>query len=134
MPLIRDQQMGLMAYSPLGWGRLTGKITRNAPLPEGRIKAGGQVGGPVVADELIFRVVEVLEEIGREVDKTVAQVAINWLLQNPTVSNIVVGARNEAQLRENLGSTGWKLAEDQLHRLDDVSAQVPIYPHWVGAR
>ena len=134
MPLLQDQGMGLMAWSPLGWGRLTGKIKRNAPLPEGRVKSGGLERGPVVPEDFVFDVVDVLEEVAKEADKTVAQVAINWLLSKGTVSNIVMGARNEKQLVENLGSTGWKLSGDQLQKLQAVSARPPIYPHWVGAR
>jgi aryl-alcohol dehydrogenase-like predicted oxidoreductase len=134
MPLLQDQGMGLMAWSPLGWGRLTGKIKRNTPLPEGRVKSGGLERGPVVPEDFVFDVVDVLEEVAKEADKTVAQVAINWLLTNDTVSNIVMGARNEEQLAENLGSVGWKLSADQMRKLAAVSAQSPIYPHWVGAR
>lgn len=134
MPLLRDQGMGLMAWSPLGWGRLTGKIKRNMPLPEGRVKSGGLERGPVVAEEFVFEVVDVLEEIAGEVDKTVPQVAISWLLANDTVSNVVMGARNENQLIANLGAVGWKLSADQMQRLNDVSAQRLLYPHWVSAR
>ncbi|HVU53473.1 MAG TPA: aldo/keto reductase [Puia sp.] len=134
MPLLHDQGLGLMVWSPLGWGRLTGKIKRNVPLPEGRVKSGGLERGPVVAEGFVFDVVEVLEEIAGELGKTVPQVAINWLLGNDSVVNVVMGARNEQQLIENLGSVGWKLQEDQVRRLDAVSAQRPLYPHWVTAR
>lgn len=134
MPLMQDQGVGLMVWSPLGWGRLTGKIRRDTPLPEGRIKSGGLAGGPVVSDGFVFDVVDVLEEVANEIGKTVAQVAINWLISNDTVSNVVVGARNEKQLVENLGAVGWKLSGEQIQRLETVSAQAPIYPHWVGER
>lgn len=134
MPLMQDQGVGLMVWSPLGWGRLTGKIRRNTPLPEGRVKSGGLAGGPVASEDFVFDVVDVLEEIAKEADKTVAQVAINWLLSNDTVSNIIVGARNEKQLVENLGAVGWKLSDEQIQRLGAVSAKAPIYPHWVGER
>lgn len=134
MPLAKDQDVGLMVFSPLGWGRLTGNIRRGKPLPEGRIKSGGAEGGPEVSDENLFRVVDVLEEVARENEKTVAQTALNWLLQRSTVSNIVIGARNEEQLIQNLGSVGWSLTTDQISRLDAVSAQQPPYPHWVGSR
>lgn len=134
MPLLRDQEMGLMVWSPLGWGRLTGKIKRNAPLPEGRVKSGGLERGPVVPEEFVFDVVDVLEEIAGEAGKTVAQVAINWLLGNDSVSNVVMGARNEQQLIENLGAVGWRLSEGQMRRLNEVSAQRLLYPHWITAR
>jgi len=134
IPLIKDQQIGLMVWSPLGWGRLTGKIRSGQPLPDGRIKAGGDTGGPEVSDELLFQVIRVLEQLQEETGKSISQIALNWLLQRPVVSNIVIGARNESQLKETLGATGWTLTSDQIARLDAVSVQKPIYPHWVGAR
>ncbi len=130
MPLGLDQGVGLMVWSPLGWGRLTGKIKRDAPLPEGRIKSGGAEGGPRIEDEYLYKVVDVLMEIAGETNKTVSQVALNWLLQRPTVSNIVVGARNEAQLKENLGAVGWNLTKEQVARLDAASTVYPVYPYW----
>ena len=134
MPLIKDQNLGLMVWSPLGWGRLTGKIRAGQPLPEGRIKSGGDAGGPEVTDEFLFKVLEVLEQLEQETEKTIPQIALNWLLQRPTISNIVVGARTEKQLRENLGALGWRLTTDQVSKLNAVSAQQPMYPHWVGSR
>ena len=130
MPLGQDQNVGLMVWSPLGWGRLTGKIRRGQPLPEGRIKAGGSVGGPPVEDEYLYGVVDALDEIAKETDRTVSQVALNWLLQRPTVCNVVVGARNEDQLRQNLGAVGWNLTNDQVARLDAASRRHPTYPYW----
>ena len=130
MPLALDQGVGLMIWSPLGWGRLTGKIRRDKPLGEGRIKAGGEVGGPQIEDEYLYNVVDVLIEIADETGKTIPQVALNWLLQRPSVVNVVVGARNEEQLKQNLGAVGWNLTPEQVSRLDEVSRQRPIYPYW----
>lgn len=130
MPLGLDQGVGLMVWSPLGWGRLTGKIRRGEPLPEGRIKSGGAEGGPPVADEHLFAVVDVLDELAAETGKTVPQIALNWLLQRPTVVNIVIGARNEEQLRQNLGAAGWNLTPEQVAKLDAVSRRPPAYPYW----
>lgn len=130
MPLGNDQDVSLMVWSPLGWGRLTGKIGRGRPLPEGRIKSGGGAGGPEVEDEYLFDVIDAIEEIGAEVGKTVAQVALNWLLQRPTVANIVIGARNEKQLKENLGAVGWNLSQEHISRLDEASARPIAYPYW----
>lgn len=132
MPLAEDQGLGLMVWSPLGWGRLTGKIRRKQPLPEGRIKSGGTVGGPEVDEELLYGVVDALAEIAEQNGKSIAQVALNWLLQRKTVCNVVIGARNEAQLLENLGATGWNLIPAQVAKLDAASKQKPLYPHWVG--
>lgn len=134
MPLLQDQNMGLMVWSPLGWGRLTGKIRRNKPMEEGRIKSGGDLGSPPVNDELIFDVVDVLERIAVENDRSIPQVAIAWLLHNPTVSNVIVGARNEKQLIDNLEATDLMLSEKDLEELDMISKQPMIYPNWVGER
>lgn len=134
MPLIKDQNMGLMVWSPLGWGRLTGKIKRNQPLAEGRIQSGGAVGSPPVDDEFLYTVVDSLERIASETGKTISQVAINWLLQQDTVSNIVIGARNEQQLIENLDAAGWSLSAEHLAELNTLTAPTLIYPHWVGDR
>jgi aryl-alcohol dehydrogenase-like predicted oxidoreductase len=130
MPLGIDQGVGLMVWSPLGWGRLTGKIRRGHPLPEGRIKSGGAEGGPNVPEEYLYTVVDALEKVAKEVGKSVPQVALNWLLQRPTVCNIVVGARNEEQLKQNLGAVGWNLTLEQVATLDAASAYEPIYPYW----
>ena len=133
-PLIEDQNMGLMVWSPLGWGRLTGKIKRGMEIKDGRIKSGGAIGAPPVEDEFLFRVVDILEKISIEIGKSIPQIAINWLLQNKSVSNIVIGARNEKQLLSNIDSVGWNLSEEHLNQLNDISEQTPIYPHWVGGR
>lgn len=130
MPVALDQKVGTMVWSPLGWGRLTGKIRRNAPLPEvSRLHKTADFGPPV-NNEYLYDVVDVLDEIAAETGKTVPQISLNWLLQRPTVANIVIGARNEEQLRQNLGAVGWNLTEDQVARLDRASDQTPIYPYW----
>ncbi len=130
MPLGLDQGVGLMVWSPLGWGRLTGKIRRGQPAQPGRIASGGEVGGPPVDDEHLYAVVDVLDEIAGETGKTISQVALNWLLSRPTVANIVVGARNEEQLLSNLGAVGWTLSAEQIARLDAASRRTPAYPYW----
>jgi aryl-alcohol dehydrogenase-like predicted oxidoreductase len=130
MPLALDQGIGTMVWSPLGWGRLTGKIRRGQPATEGRIGQGGDAGGPRVDDELLYTVVEALDAVANETGKTVPQVALNWLLQRPTVCNVVIGARNEEQLKQNLGAVGWNLTAAQVATLDQASRQHPIYPYW----
>lgn len=130
MPLAVDQNVGTMVWSPLGWGRLTGKIRRNAPLPEvSRLHKTAEFGPPV-NNEYLYDVVDVLDEIAAETGKTIPQISLNWLLQRPTVANVVIGARNEEQLKQNLGAVGWCLTDDQMARLDIVSEQTPIYPYW----
>jgi aryl-alcohol dehydrogenase-like predicted oxidoreductase len=130
MPLGVDQNLGLMVWSPLGWGRLTGKIRRGQPAKEGRIQSGGAAGGPPVDDEHLYNIVDVLDKIANETGKTVPQVALNWLSQRPTVVNLVIGARNEEQLKQNLGAVGWSLTAQQVAQLDAVSGTMPVYPYW----
>lgn len=130
MPLGLDQGLGLMVWSPLGWGRLTGKIRRGQKPTEGRIAKGGHEGGPQIDDDYLYKVVDALDEVAQQVGKTLPQVALNWLLQRPTVANIVVGARNEEQLKQNLGALGWNLTPAQVAHLDAASACLPIYPYW----
>jgi aryl-alcohol dehydrogenase-like predicted oxidoreductase len=130
MPLGLDQGVALMVWSPLGWGRLTGKIRRGQPATSGRIASGGAEGGPIVDDEYLYKVVDALDQVAKERGKTVPQVALNWLLQRPTVANIVVGARNEEQMKQNLGALGWSLSAEEIALLDQASQQNPIYPYW----
>jgi aryl-alcohol dehydrogenase-like predicted oxidoreductase len=130
MPLGFDQGVGALIWSPLGWGRLTGKIRRNQPIPEdSRLPATAQYGPPV-DDELLYNVVDVLDTLSQETGKTVPQIALNWLVQRPTVSSVIMGARNEQQLRDNLGAVGWNMTAEQVARLDSVSKVTPIYPYW----
>lgn len=130
MPLALDQKVGLVVWSPLGWGRLTGKIRRNQPLPAtSRLHATADMGPPV-PDNYLYDVIEVMDEVAQETGKTIPQIALNWLLQRPTVANVIIGARNEEQLRHNLGAIGWNLTADQVKKLDAVSSRPPIYPYW----
>ncbi len=136
MPLGIDQGVGAVVWSPLGMGRLGGKVRRNQPLPSvSRLNDPGTVKiAPPAEDEFVFRVVDALDAIAKETGKSVAQIAINWVLQRPTVSTVIIGARDEEQLRQNLGATGWKLTADQIARLDAASAKPKIYPYWHQAQ
>jgi aryl-alcohol dehydrogenase-like predicted oxidoreductase len=130
MPLALEQKVGALVWSPLGWGRLTGKIRRNQPIPaESRLHKTADYG-PQVGDEYLYKVVDALDEAAKETGKTVPQIALNWLLQRPTIANVIVGARNEEQLRQNLGSVGWNLTKEQVAKLDAASEVPPIYPYW----
>lgn len=130
MPLGADQGLGALVWSPLGWGRLTGKIRRGTPLPEGSRLHETASFGPPVEDEHLYRVVDALEAIAEETERTVPQVALNWLTRRPTVASVIIGARNEQQLRQNLGAVGWSLTDDQVARLDTASAVTAPYPHF----
>jgi aryl-alcohol dehydrogenase-like predicted oxidoreductase len=132
MPLALDQKVGTVVWSPLGWARLTGKIRRGQPLPETtrQHSAANRDAGPQVADEYLFGVVDALDEVAKETGKTVPQIALNWLLQRPSVATLVIGARNEEQLRQNLGAVGWNLTPEQVAKLDAASAVPMAYPYW----
>ncbi len=129
MPLAADQNIGALVWSPLGWGRLTGKIRRDAPIPAGSRLHDTAVFAPPVEDEHLYRVVDALDAVSAETGKTVPQIALNWLLQRPTVSSVIIGARNEEQLRQNLGAVGWNLTPEQVAALDAASDVLPAYPH-----
>ena len=130
MPLGLDQGIGAIVWSPLGWGRLTGKIRRGQPLPEGSRLHKTADSGPQVPEEYLYTVVDALDQVAQETGKTVPQIALNWLLQRPTVANVIVGARNEEQLRQNLGAVGWNLTAEQVARLDAASTVQKPYPYW----
>lgn len=132
MPLGVSENVGCVVWSPLGWSRLTGRTRRGQPLPEtSRLRSKVAVeGGPQVDDEYVYRVVDAIDAVALETGKTVAQIALNWLLQRPTVSTLVIGARNEAQLKDNLGAVGWALTKEQMSQLDEASRRPFPYPYW----
>ncbi|WP_421872407.1 aldo/keto reductase [Nitratireductor rhodophyticola] len=130
MPLGLDQGVGALVWSPLGWGRLTGRIRRGVPLPEGSRLHDTASFGPPVDQKQLYRVVDTLEDVAEETGKTVPQIAINWLTRRPTVSSVIVGARNEEQLRQNLGAIGWSLSDEQIAKLDAASLTDAAYPYF----
>lgn len=132
MPLAIDQKIGTIIWSPLASGMLSGKYRRNHPFPQNtRVAQGGSpVPRNTIDNERLYNIVDKLDEIAEETGKTVAQISLNWLLQRPTVSNIIIGARNEEQLKQNLGAAGWDLTVEQVKKLDEVSEIFPAYPYW----
>lgn len=130
MPLGLDQGVGALIWSPLGWGRLTGKLRRGQAKPEVSRLHKTAENGPPVEDEYLYGVVEAIDAVAKETGKSVPQIALNWLLQRPTVSSVILGARNEEQLKQNLAADGWKLTPEQIASLDKASAVTPVYPYW----
>ena len=130
MPLGHDQKVGTLVWSPLGWGRLTGKLRRGQPPPAVSRLPKTAPYGPPVPDDLLYRVVDALDPIAGETGKTVPQIALNWLTRKPTIASIIVGARNEEQLRQNLAAVGWSLTAEQIAALDEASAVQVAYPYW----
>ncbi|MEZ0275195.1 MAG: aldo/keto reductase, partial [Roseimicrobium sp.] len=132
MPLGLEQKVGAVVWSPLGWGRLTGKLRRGTPKPANS-RSNEKIAldmGPQVDEEYLYKVVDALDEVAKETGKSVPQIALNWLLQRPTVSTVIIGARNEEQLRQNLGAVGWNLTKEQVAKLDAASAVQLTYPYW----
>lgn len=130
MPLGVNQNVGALIWSPLGWGRLTGKLRRGQPLPEvSRLHKTADMG-PQVSDDYLFKVIDAIDEVAKETGKSVPQIALNWLTQRPTVSSLILGARNEEQLKQNLGAVGWSLTADQIKKLDEASNLPKPYPYW----
>jgi aryl-alcohol dehydrogenase-like predicted oxidoreductase len=130
MPLGINQNVGSLVWSPLGWGRLTGKTRRGQPLPERSRLHRTAEQGPPIPDEYLYKVLDAIDGIAVETGKSVPQIALNWLMQRPTVASIIVGARNEEQLRQNLGAVGWNLTPAQIVRLDAASEVTLAYPYW----
>lgn len=130
IPLGLDQGVGILVWSPLAFGFLTGKYRRGQPEPEGTRWATMGDFGTVSDVEKAYDIVEALDEIARNRGVTVAQVALNWLLRQPGITSVIIGARNEQQLKDNLSAANWELTSDELKQLHEVSAVPPIYPYW----
>ncbi len=130
MPLGADQGVGALIWSPLGWGKLTGKIRRDQPAKAGTRAYDIAGTGPHFDEQRLFRIVDVLGEVAEETGKTIPQIALNWLLRRPTVANVIIGARNEEQLIENVGAIGWALTPEQVGKLDAASDEPAAYPVW----
>jgi len=130
MPLGLDQGIGAVVWSPLGWGKLTGKIRRDQPARPGTRAHDIAGTGPHFEEERLFRIVDALLVVAAETGKTVPQIALNWLLTRPTIANVIIGARNEEQLVENIGAIGWTLSAAQVAALDAASDAPAAYPVW----
>jgi aryl-alcohol dehydrogenase-like predicted oxidoreductase len=130
MPQGASEGVGALVWSPLGWGRLTGKIRRGQPLPKVSRLHKAADNGPHMDDEYLYKVVDALDAIAAEAGKTVPQVALNWLLRKPTIASVIIGARKEQQLRDNLIAATFTLTEAQVAKLDEASAPQIAYPYW----
>ncbi len=130
MPLGLDQGLGGLIWSPLGWGKLTGKIRRGQPAKPGSRAYEGAGTGPLFPEERLFAIIDAADKIAAETGKTIPQIALNWLLRRPSVASLIIGARNEAQLKENIGAIGWALTPTQVAALDAASAAPASYPVW----
>ena len=129
VPLINDQKLGLMVWSPLAGGLLTGKYRPDQKSPDGARRSSFDF--PVLDKDLAYRCVEVMRPIADRLGVTIAQVALAWLLAQPAVSTVIVGAKSMAQLKDNLAATRLTLPPDDLRALDAISALRPEYPGWM---
>ena len=130
MPLAVDQGVGALVWSPLGWGKLTGKIRRNQPAKPGTRAHDIAGTGPPFEEERLFQIVDALDSLASQTGKTIPQVALRWLLQRPSVSTVIIGARDEEQLISNIGAIGWELSREQIAILDSASETPAVYPVW----
>ena len=134
VPMAIDQGLGILVWSPLAGGLLSGKHRRGEKTPEGTRQLAGWREPPIYDEERLWRIVDVLVEIASARDVSGAQVALAWLLGRPGVTSVVVGARTEAQLEDNLEAADLKLTDDERARLDQVSAPNLLYPFWHQAQ
>lgn len=133
VPLCVDQNLGILCWSPLSGGFFTGKFRKGTSLPENARRSNREASSLKfwpVDEEKGFEIVEKLEAIGKKHNKSVAQTALNWLLQKPKISSVIIGARNIQQLTENTGAIGWNLSPDDTIELDIISKPVIPYPMW----
>jgi aryl-alcohol dehydrogenase-like predicted oxidoreductase len=130
MPLGLDQGVGAVVWSPLGWGKLTGRIRRGQPAPAGTRAAQIPETGPRYEEERLLRIVDALDVVAKDTGKTIPQIALNWLLQQKTIATLIIGARDEKQLRDNLGAVGWSLSAEHRAALEAASDVTPAYPVW----
>ena len=134
LPAGADLGVGAMIWSPLGQGVLTGKITRGQPAPEGTRQAAKWPEPWVLDDERLYRVVDALKAVAEEQHASISQIALAWVAARPNVGPLVVGARTDAQLRENLAAATISLTPEQHDRIEAIARPAPLYPTWHRAR
>lgn len=130
MPLAQDQGVGTLVWSPLSGGRLSGKLRRGAAAPDGSRAAAQGVTVKGATEDRLFAIVDTLDSVAAETGRSVSQVALRWVMQRPTISSLIIGARNEVQLRETLATADFVLDQEHVNRLDAASATDPAYPYW----
>lgn len=130
LPIAVDQGLGVLVWSPLAAGLLTGAHRRNQPAPEGSRQAAGWTEPPIRDMERLWNIVDVLVSIGDARGVSAAQIALAWLLGRPAVTSLVVGGLSEAHFRDNIAATELELTEAERSRLDHVSVLPAIYPYW----
>jgi aryl-alcohol dehydrogenase-like predicted oxidoreductase len=131
VPLCLDQGLGILVWSPLSGGLLSGKYRRGKPRPKGTRLSGPQPGPIPHDEEKGYDVVEELDKIAKAHKATVAQAALNYMLAKEGVSSVIIGARTPEQLKDNLKTVDWELSAEEVARLDEISKPLPLYPYWM---
>ena len=134
VPLSLDQHLGILPWSPLGGGFLTGKYRRGKPRPEGARRSNPTAQFLQFDEEKGFDIVDELEKTARKYGATITQAALNYLLRKPGVTSVIVGARNKEQLTDNLKTVDWEIAAEEVARLDTLSTPPRVYPYWMLER
>jgi aryl-alcohol dehydrogenase-like predicted oxidoreductase len=130
VPITIDQGLGILVWSPIAGGLLSGKFRRGVNAPEGARHSGGHAEPPVYDWEKLYDIIDVIVSVAEEHNVSGARVALAWLLQRPGVTSVIAGGRNEEQFKDNLAAADLKLTEHQVKRLNEVSQPTLIYPYW----
>ena len=131
VPLCLDQRLGILPWSPLAGGFLTGKYRRGKPRPADARRSNPEGNFLQFDEEKGYDIIDELDRIARRHDKTISQTALNYLLRKPAVSSIVIGARTPEHLADNLKSPEWELTPEEVARLDEISKPPRVYPYWM---
>lgn len=134
LPAAQDQGLGVLVWSPLAGGLLTGKYRRDEAPPEGTRRFAGWTEPPVEDEDKLYRIIDTVTEVAAAHGVSPAQVALAWLLQRPAVTSVIIGARTRQQLADNLAAADLELAQDEIAALDAASAIPLLYPYWHQAR
>ena len=134
VPLSLDQKLGILPWSPLGGGFLTGKYRRGKPRPEGARRSDPTNQFLQFDEEKGFDIVDELEKIAKNHNATITQAALNYLLRKPGVTSVIIGAKNKEQLKDNLNTPEWEMTPQEVARLDEMSMPPRVYPYWMLER
>jgi len=134
VPLSLDQKLGILPWSPLGGGFLTGKYRRGKPRPIGARRSDPTSQFLQFDEERGFDIVDELEKTARNHEATITQSALNYLLRKPGVTSVIIGARNKEQLTDNLKTVDWEMTAQEVARLDELSKPPRVYPYWMLER
>ncbi len=134
VPLCLDQKLGILTWSPLGGGFLTGKYRRGKDRPKNARRTDRETQFLQFDEEKGFDIVDELEKIAKNHKATIAQAALNYLLRKPGVTSVIIGARTKEQLTDNLKTSDWKMSAEEIARLDELSAPPKVYPYWMLQR